>query len=40
MVWATIMGEAIKTENFFGVQISYKYEYFHLKEKKSCGLIN
>ena len=34
------MGGAIKTENFFWVQINYKYDYFHLKEKKSCGLAN
>ena len=29
------MGRAITTENFFGVQINYKYEHFHLKEKKN-----
>ena len=29
------MVKAIKTENFFWVQINYKYEYFHLKEKKN-----
>ena len=34
MVSAAIMDRAIKTENFLGVQINYKYEHFHLKEKK------
>ena len=40
MVWAAIMGGAIKTEDFFRVQINYKYDYFHLKEEKSCGVAN
>ena len=34
------MGGAIKTEILFWVQINYEYKYFHLKEKKSCGLAN
>ena len=36
------MGVAIKTENFWGVQINYNFEYFQLKEKKNhvVGLIN
>ena len=34
------MDGAIKTEKNVLVQINYKYDYFHLKEKKSCGLAN